>query len=69
MSKHLMSAIAPISLFCGAALAMPSFEADYDSDQSRNQNETETDKDDPVVAALPSRPYTNRPATREQPRL
>lgn len=56
-----MLTIALISLFGGVAAAMPFSEAEHDSN-SQSQDEAENDKDTQVLAALPSRPYTNRPA-------
>ena len=62
MTKRLMLVAASISLFSAVAAATPSTDADPDSNsQTPSRQESETDKDDPVFAALPSRPYTNRP--------
>lgn len=58
-----MLTIALISLFGGVAAAMPSPEAEHDGNsQDQIRDEVENDKNTPVLAALPSRPYTNRPA-------
>lgn len=63
MTNRLMLTIALISLFGGVAVAMPSPEAEHDSNsQNQSLHEAENDKDTPVLAALASRPYTNRPA-------
>jgi hypothetical protein len=61
MTSRLMLTIALISLFGGVAAAMPSSEDEHDS-TSQSGDDAENDKDTPVLAALRSRPYTNRRA-------
>ena len=61
MTSRLMLTIALISLFGGVAAAMPSSEDEHDS-TSQGRDDAENDKDTPVLAALRSRPYTNRRA-------
>jgi hypothetical protein len=63
MTSRLTLTVALIALFGGVAAAMPSSEAEHESNiPKQSRDEAENDKDAPVLAALPNRPYTNRPA-------
>lgn len=62
MTNRLMLTVVLMALFGGVAAAMPSPEAEHDNGtRNQSRDETETSKDEPAVALLASRPYTNRP--------